>query len=171
MARRVTTLRRGSRRHNNAWLGLVSSGPTTLAANSVVLAGTIVLSNSQIDETVLRVVGGISIASDSAAVEEQVGAVGLIVVSNAAIAIGVTAIPLPGTDADDDGWFCHTLFQQTSSRAVEGGQNSNMYNFSSKAKRVVEDGTGIAIVVQNGHATHGLNFTLQFRILTRITGT
>ncbi len=172
MARRVqTTLRRGSR-HNNAWFGVTSSTAITLAAGTSVLAGSLALSNAQIDETQLRVIGSITVTSDTASVEDQIGSAGLIVVSDAAIAVGITAIPKPSTDIEDDGWFCHTQFGQTSSAASSSaGVNSLMYPFNSKAKRIVHDGQSIAIVVQNLHATFGLKFILQFRILSRVTGT
>ena len=72
------------------------------------LFATLVPTNPGLDITVLRTVGILSISSDqSGAAEQQIGAFGMICVSDSAVAIGVTAMPDPVVDADDDGWFVY----------------------------------------------------------------
>ena len=171
MARRLTTLRRGSPKHNNSWAGIVSSDYVTVSPATKVLLGSLALSNVNIDETVLRVIGAIDVVSDqAAAVERQIGAVGLIVVSNQAITAGAASIPGPATDSDDDGWFCHTFWQQVTVSTVSDVV-SRLYPFVSKGRRVVQEGESIAIMAENIHASHNTLVDLQFRLLSRVTGT
>ena len=114
MAHRRTTSR-SNVRHNNAWFSVVSSTFIVIPAASKVLLGTLTLSNPNIDETQLRVIGSVAVGSDQAAAfENQIGSVGLIVVSDVAAAAGAASIPGPSTNGDDDGWFCHQNFAQIS---------------------------------------------------------
>ncbi len=133
------------------------------------------MSNPNIDETVLRTVGLISIQSDQAAAqEEQIGAFGMIVVNDLAVAAGAASIPGPITDRGDDGWHLYVPFAQTLSVATVVGFHGNFatqYGFDSKAKRRVEEGSQIAIMVENAHATHGLLVSFVFRMLSQVSGT
>ena len=79
---------------------------TTVPAASKVLISTFVLADALVDLTILRTVGRFSVGSDqSAGLEPQIGAWGLILVTDRAVAAGVASIPGPFTDAPDDGWF------------------------------------------------------------------
>ncbi len=160
--RRLTTLVR--RTPNRNWVGIFSSTTVTVPAASKVLLGSLALSNPGIDETALRVRGGFLCRSDqSAASEDQIGAIGLIVVSDRAIVTGITAIPGPVTDSDDDGWFTHQWIQQKFVFKDATGFDSDdghHYPFETKGKRITHDGQSIAIVAENIHATHGFNVVL-----------
>jgi len=147
-----------------------------VAANTKVLLATLTLSNPGIDETVLRNVGIISIQSDqSAATEQQIGAFGMIRVTDIAAAAGVASIPGPITDATDDGWFTYVPFSQAfqfkTGVGFQGGDFAASYQFDSKAKRRVEEGSLLAMVVENAHATNGLQITVVLRTLSMVTGT
>ncbi len=169
MARRLTSRVRRSR-PNNSWSGVVVAAFTVVPANSKILLGSLVLSNPNIDETALRVVGHLVVLSDqSGAVEQQLGAAGLIHVSNRAITAGVASIPSPATDIEDDGWFTHQTFMTVNQDASTA--QPMLYDFSSKGRRITEDGQSIAVVVENSHASFGLKIAIQFRILSRVTGT
>ena len=163
------------RNPNRSWGGTIFPTYTTVAAGSKVLLTTVVLSNPGIDETILRTVGNISIQSDQlAAGEQQLGAFGLIVVTDLAIAAGVASIPDPVTDAADDGWFVYVPFAQSFAFASAVGFDSKcdrLYSFDSKAKRKFEEGQTIAVVVANAHSTHGLQISAGFRILSMVSGT
>ena len=176
MARRFQNrLQRRSGPSNKGWVGTVAAEEVNVPAASKVLLNTFVLSNMNIDETVLRTVGQISINSDNfAATEEQRGAFGLIVVSDAAVAVGITAIPGPITDVDDDGWFVYIPFSYLNIQATSVGRNpdaAHRIEFDSKAKRVFQEGQQIAIVVENAHAAHGFDIAPMFRMLTMVRGT
>ncbi len=171
MARRLTTSRRGSSKHNNSWGAVVSSTALTIPAASKVLLGSLTLNNPNIDETVLRVIGNLTVMSDQTGVEEFViGSVGLIVVSNQAVAAGIASIPGSSTDSEDDGWFAHQFFSYIGQTVATQPSFLNM-PFESKGRRVVQEGEAIAIVAENIHASQGLKVILQFRILSRVTGT
>jgi len=170
MARRLTTQPRRNVRHNNAWSGVVRAGFDTVAANTKTLLSSLVLSNQGIDETILRVVGSITVASDQVgAIEEQIGGVGLIVVTDLALAAGAASIPGPSTDVKDDGWFCHQLFANISSNT--GDRQAVHFDFSSKGRRVVETGKSVALMVENASSSNGFVIAVQFRMLSRVTGT
>ncbi len=176
MARRFqnqSTFRRS--RPNRAWSGLASPTQTPVPAASKVLIGSYVLSNAQIDETVIRNVGVIGISSDQAAASElQIGAVGMILVTDVAHAAGVASIPGPITDIEDDGWlvyipFCFE-FRFVSGVGVEP-DFSHLINFDSKAKRRVQEGSRVAVIAENAHATHAFRVMFVARNLTMISGT
>ena len=160
---------------NRGWAGQVASAATSIAANSRVLVASLVLDNQGIDETILRVVGGIGVASDQgAATEFQIGALGFAIVTDAALAIGITALPDPVTDVEDDMWFVYQSWAQQF-RFVSGvGVEPDFmtwYPFDSKAKRVVHTGSSIVAIVSNSHSAEAFNVVLNFRMLTQVRGT
>ncbi len=176
MARRQMARGRGFRPPpNRNWFGFVGTGGVTLGPNSKVLAGSFALSNQGIDETLLRNVGGISVASDQAAASEsQMGALGMCVVTDTALALGITALPDPVTDAADDIWLLYVSFAQELRFSDATGFEPNFatwYPFDSKAKRVVHTGQSLAIVVANANSTFGFKFILNLRTLAMVRGT
>ena len=159
---------------NRSWTASQLAVFTVIPANSKVVLGTFVLSNSGIDETILRTVGLMAIKSDqSIADEDQIGAFGMIVVSDTAAALGVTAIPGPISDADNDGWFVYKPWVQAFEFITTTGMylDTVQYEIDSKAKRIVNDGSTIALVAENAHATDGASLGLQIRMLTMVKGT
>ena len=162
------------RQSNKGWAAAFTSAPVNVPAASKVLLFTFTLSNENIDETVLRTVGTWGVRADAILDEEQIGAVGMIIVSDTAAAAGVASIPGPITNADDDGWFLYTPF----TFAIESISNvgvrpdiTHMIPFDSKAKRKSSSGKVIACVVENAHATDGFDFTLVLRLLAMVRGT
>ena len=139
--------------------------------NSKVLLGSFALSTA-FEETVVRTRGQMYVASDqSAAVEVQSGAFGLIRVTDRALAIGITAIPDPVSDADDDGWLVWQGFSQQSALTTTAGlAGGHTYEIDSKAQRIVREGQVIAVVVANANAANGLIFGSTFRLLSRFRG-
>ena len=175
MARqRIARVRRSST-SNKAWAGTVTATATTVPAASKVLVGGFSLSNPNIDETILRVVGALAVSSDQQAASElQLGGFGMILVSDAAVAVGITAIPGPVTDIADDGWFVYVPISQHMTFISAVGvlpEVAHIYQFDSRAKRRVQEGQQIAIVAENAHATHGFKLTTTLRMLSMITGT
>ena len=122
---------------NRSWATVQDSAFAAVPAASKILIGTFTVANPGIDLTTLRVVGSVAIASDqSAGIETQAGSFGMILVTDAAVAIGVTAMPSPHLDASDDGWFVYKSFAQQTSLAENFGPFSYTYDFDSKAKRI-----------------------------------
>ena len=158
---------------NRTWTGTVSTSAVSVPVSTKVLMGTFSLSNPGIDETILRTVGSIAVVSDqTAATENQVGAFGLIVVNDIAAALGVTAIPGPVTDNDDDGWFVYVpIVQKLVVATAVGLTESVRYLFDSRAKRIIHDGTKVALMVENASSASVFNLTMGLRMLSMVTGT
>ena len=169
-------LRRSNRSTpNRSWSAFNTAAPVAVPAASKVLLGSFSLTNPGIDETVLRTVGAFAVQSDQlGATEDQLGAFGMYVVTDRAIAIGLSAIPGPVTNAATDGWFMWKPILQEFAFGTGVGFIADMatrYDFDSKAKRIVNNGFGIAIMVENIHATHAFEITTSFRLLSMVRGT
>ena len=158
-------------RPNRDWSHTADEAYVVLAANTVVLRSVFIPSNPGIDVTVLRTVGFISVVSDqTGASEEQMGAFGMIIVTDSAVAIGVSAMPDPTTEGGDD-WFVYQAFSQQSALNTIGVGSVN-YPFDSRAKRIVQgSGINVALMVANSHATQGLSFAVTLRMLAQVRGT
>jgi len=147
-------------RFNQAALVAVAPGVKSLLA-------TFILGNPGISETVRRTRGIVSISSDQpSAAEEQVGAFGMMKVNDLALAAGAASIPGPVTDNSDDAWFVWQPFCQKSAAAAGGGIVSVQYEFDSKAMRTIEEGFGIAVMVENAHGAHAMNVQLSMSLLS-----
>ena len=152
------------------WARIVETTQTTVPASSKVLLAIFVLSNPAINETVLRTRGRLWVQSDqAAAVENQLGAFGMIVVTDLALSIGVASIPGPVTDLSDDGWFVWVPFMQSSSLAADGGPTGYSYEIESKAMRKTSEGFGIALVVENSSASNGFQASIALSLLGKRT--
>ncbi len=156
-------------RPNREWSGFANSTFIDLAAASKVIVATFLPLSGDI--TILRTVGQIGISSDqSGAQEHQLGAFGLIVVSERAVTVGITAIPDPITEIEDDGWFVYQSFNQLGDGSVNS--SSKVYDFDSKAKRIVpSEGRQIVAVMANASPSHAVSFAVNFRILVQLRGT
>ena len=164
--------RRGNRAPTQ-WTGFLTSAYAALAANSSVILGSVSVIVGQPAQTIRRIRGVLSIASDqSTADEQQIGALGCAVVTDAAIAVGITAMPDPFTDIDQDVWMLYEPFAQKFEFITGVGFESNIatsYSIDNKAMRRVEDGQSLAFILSNAHATHGLLYSVNFRILHSAT--
>jgi len=174
MARRQFQRSRTSR-PNRGWAASMATTTTSIAAGTKVLIGSFGPSAVGVDETVLRTVGGIYVASDqTAASEVQIGAFGMINVTDRASAAGVASIPGPGTDAADD-WFLHVSFgaqNYFSSTVGRGPNEGNWYTFDSKAKRILQGvGEELVMIVENLGTVHGFTVIIMLRILAQVRGT
>jgi len=156
--------------------GVFAGTPTTLLPATKALVGSVSLSNPGIGEVVRRTRGVFSVTSDQASLfEQQVGALGFIVVTDTALAQGIVSLPSPATDRNDDGWFVWESFCQiggnttgTTIGAV-GVAAPQVYFFDSKAMRKVEEGYSIAVVVEN-FGPAGLEFMFNFSLLSSRIG-
>ena len=169
--------RRSTNRPNRSWAGNVSPGlPITVGAGSKAIVGTFVPSNPGIDDVILRTVGMIAIQTDDeTAAEEQTGAFGMMIVTDLAVAAGAASIPGPVTDIDNDGWFVHVPFVQ--STFLTGTPNlflpdlATAYHFDSKGKRILQEGETVVLMIENSHGSFGLSMGHGLRILSQVRGT
>jgi len=166
----VGSARRQGPRRLTEW-----GGSADVTTSTVLAAATAVLDQSFsqailseiVPATIVRVRGELWVASDQAsASEEPFGALGFAVVQQPANAAGVGSIPTPIAEELDDVWFVYQAFQTYF--ATGQGVVWQRYSFESKAMRKLEDGDAIVIVLENAHATMGLEYILKFRTLFKL---
>ncbi len=160
--------RRGERRLT-AWGSITSTTYITIPASSKVLLGSLSAAALalSVPGTLVRVRGSISVGSDQgAALEEQIGAVGLGIVQETARVAGVASLPDPVTEADAELWNTIIGFNQKALNS--DGTSTKTYPFESKAMRKVEDAEALVVVGVNNHATHGLVVALYARFLFKL---
>ena len=149
---------------------MTSVAVVTVPAATKVLLTSLSLANPGIGETVRRTRGLLYIQSDqSASAEEQTGAMGFVVVTDLALAAGAASIPGPHTDSSDDGWFVWQPFMQAGLQQPLSAVHGTGYDFDSKAMRRVQEGSGIAVMVENSHATFGLEVLIGFGLLSSLS--
>ncbi len=145
---------------------------TSLPAASVVLDQSFSAANVSAlgNFTITRTVGQILCAGDQvAALEVGFGAMGMTVVSAAALAAGIGSLPTPITDEASDQWFVYqSIMALTSNDAGSQAAGMKLFPFDSKAQRRVEDGQAIATTVENASATDGLIYLIKFRMLIKL---
>ena len=162
---------RGPRRATEWISSAIVSDFATLAAAASVLHQSLAFLEPA---TVVRTRGTLWVESDQvAATEFPFGAMGMVVVKNAAAAAGVASVPTPVTEQNDDGWFVWTPFASAFKFVTASGfspQGWSRFDFDSKAQRKVVDGDTIVVVLENSSGTDGLHFLIQFRMLVMLHG-
>jgi len=167
--RRGNFTSRAPRRLTDWQLGFITNAYVTVPANSKVLLASITAAMlaTVAPATIIRTRGIVSVTSDqAAAVEEQLGGIGLTFVSELARAAGVASIPGPVSDFGWEGWFVHQFFAQKQ----QLGANANMsqvYEIDSRAMRKFDDDSGLALVAENIDTTEGLDIAVFLRILVK----
>ncbi len=127
VARRSGLVRRGGRMVRETLWGDVAATGTTLAtagaATLINVTGAGLLSLRP--WTVIRARGAMYLKSDqTAAAEDQAVGLGMAIVSDQAVAIGVTAVPTPDTDGGSDLWFVYqTLMASHGAGTVRSAQS------------------------------------------------
>ena len=151
-----------------SWARSVEAATVSVAAATKVHLGTVSLSNPGISETVRRTRGLLSVWSDqSAGVEQQLGAFGLLVATDIAIAAGAASLPGPAADASDDGWFVWVPFSMSSSATqpiISVG-----FDFDSKAMRRIEEGYSAAIMVENASAAFAFDMAWSLSLFSSLS--
>ncbi len=170
MARRPHRGRQGSgTRRLTQWFRAADiSSYTALAGATAVLDQS--LQGLTEPVTVVRIRGSVSVQTDQvAASESPFGAIGACVVSDQALAIGITAVPQPISDADSDLWVMHQYFYCPVKLADATGfaDVSQTVNFDSKAMRKIPEGSTLIWVIENA-STVGLQYALQFAALIKL---
>ena len=161
-----------AKRAGTNWGRLDLTQSHAVAAATKILLGSFVLDNPGIAETVRRTRGVILAHSDQASsFERSAVAFGMIVVTDSALAIGVTAIPGPFTDGSDDGWFVHEVIAFTDGTLVGGSLSTfpgpspgYTRTYDSKAMRKVESGFSIAIMAETSN--QGANMGMFISLLS-----
>ena len=99
--------------------------------------------------TIVRSIIELGLKSDqAAAIESQIAAYGLAVVTDQAVAVGVSAVPTPITELSSDLWFMHKLLFANESALVDRTRDGTYASVDSRAMRKVEDGQDVVGVGQ-----------------------
>ena len=163
--RRRTSVPVRRKTQNLSWAG-IEIAPTVIAASTKVILGSFVLT-TEWDETIMRSRGMVVWISDQlAAIETPTAALGMIVVSEDAFTVGISAIPGPVTDISFDEWF---FWQPMVAYADNGntGKPPNYISFDQKGKRIVRQGNRVVIIAegQDAAASEGGMIAGYMRIL------
>ncbi len=120
--------------------------------------------------TIVRTRIELNVQTDQiAASENQVGGYGVAVVSDQAVAIGVTAVPTPITDQGSDLWLAwQGMLGQMRFTAGSFANLSTRYTIDSKAMRKVEDGQDVVFVGEFSAVANGMNLLSIGRMLIKL---
>ncbi len=163
--------RNGVQRRETLWVGIPRAADTLAASATAALsqsfnAAVLALRPFTIVRTRMQ---WLTHSDQSAASESFVGNIGLAVVSDQAVAVGVTAIPTPATDLDSDLWF---VSEQWPSRFTLVGsdvtENITPRTIDSKAMRKVEGGQDLIIAVEAGIGGSGVVVIHTGRMLIKL---
>ena len=167
------TLRSGVMRRESLWFEVSPSIQSSAPGVAVLLASLNTAALGLRPFTVVRTRGPLFIRSDQqAATEPYQAAIGLAVVSDQSVAIGVTAVPTPVTDSGSDLWFVYQWMQgafifNSGIGATESG--STQIQVDSRAMRKVEDGQDVIIVQETAAVqSTGSQLLSAFRILIKL---
>ena len=172
MAGRIYTRGRGrlGSRRETSWLA-IDPGVDTVSATAILAGSLNAAALAKRPFTVIRTILEVHIGSDQLAADElQLAAVGMAVVSDQAVAIGVTAVPTPVTDLASDLWFLHQtlissfFFVNASGIDADGGHH---YSIDSRAARKVNDDQDVILVVEGAAIASGASVTSMGRMLIK----
>ncbi len=161
VARRSGRVFRGGRNvRESQWIGISEVAATLPAANTAVITNS---ANAALlalrPFTVVRTHIAWHMRSDqTTALEIQHVALGLAVVSDQAVAIGVTAVPTPFTDLGSDLWLLHHILAGTFTFVSGVGfeqPSGTLAQVDSRAMRKVENGQDFVMVLENSGLPDG----------------
>ena len=144
------------RQRSMDWARATSGALVTVPVSSKVILASFTEATG-IDVTVRRSVGMLFVQSDqSAAQEVQAGAFGMCVVNGTAAALGVTAIPGPVTDDDDELWGGYLGFVAAGEAGTEAPISGIQYPFDFKAMRKIPGGSFQIFIIENASSAAAL---------------
>jgi len=108
------------------------------------------------------------ISDQAAAIEVQLGAIGVCVVSDQASAIGITAVPTPITDAESDLWQTHQFYAADESNLTDRTKNGTHMSVDSKAMRKVNADEDLLTVVEMDTTGNGQILSVAVRQLIKL---
>jgi len=175
IARRSGRVFRGGKsRRETFWIQLAESTTTLAVGTPVVFSGFDADVLALRPFTIVRNRGVLHLASDQISASEVSCAVmAFAVVSDQALAVGVTAVPTPLTEGDSDLWLLYeALISRMDFGDVTGFDASagQFTQFDSRAMRKVEQGQDIAVVMEatNASGFSGCRMTKQGRMLIKL---
>ena len=173
MARKSGFVRRhGVMRRETLWIGIAPTSTTLSAASTAVLfTGFSSVQLGLRPFTIVRTRGVLHLGSDQqVATENYSASLGMSIVSEQALAVGVTAVPTPETDRESD--LFH-VYESLAGRFAFGStiafmETGHFKDWDSKAMRKVEEGSDIAIVVETTSGSSGAIIHKSGRMLVKL---
>ena len=166
---------RGNNRRRTAW----NVGPGGTALASIVASGSQILGSGAAATTdgltLVRTRGRaiFKVQSFTAAGDAFTGAFGIGIVTAEAFAIGITAMPIPVTDLNWDGWLYHSMVQVVAGDKTAGDVDftgaTQILDVDSKAMRKLRLGDTIFAaleLVETGIVD--MDFTFDSRVLVKL---
>ena len=175
MARRFSALRRQhmSSGRKTFWIGGTIVQTTLVSANSAAIITSLnAAALGLLPFTVIRSRGWWGMNTDQVSTDEdQHAIVGNIVVSDEAVAVGITAVPTPVSESGSN-WFmldgAAQRFEFGSAIGLLPNSIPERYVFDSKAMRKVEEGQDVITVIEAGPSSSGLTLVLFQRMLVKL---
>ena len=170
MARRRGVIRASAPRRGMVWLSALVGTTVLPASFSVLLAVLNAAALALRPFTIVRTHLVVSYTSDQVAASElPFGALGMIVVTDTAAAIGITAVPKPASNTDSDWFVWQGLIAEFNFADGTGfqGNAARQYIVDSKAMRKVGNDDDMVIVGQSS-ATVGAQITIRGRFLVKL---
>ncbi len=155
------------------WVGGTIVNSVLAAANSALIVTSLSVSALALRPfTVVRTRGVWSFFSDQiAADEDQQVAFGGIVVSDEAVAVGITAVPTP-VEQDSSSWLFYDMafqrFEQQSAIGIYPAMIPWNNVIDSKSMRKVDEGQDLVEVIQNGAGSEGSTVTTFVKHLIKL---
>ena len=119
--------------------------------------------------TVVRTIMEFQLGSDqAAAIENQVAAYGMAVVSDQALAVGVSAVLTPVTDAGSDLFFFHKFILGDESKLTDRSTSATRVSVESRAMRKVDEDSDLALCAEFSSAGGGWILTFAGRMLIKL---
>jgi len=174
MARRHFNTTRSFRRsrRESQWLEVVPATNTLAAASTAVLSQSLDSAEKALRPfTVIRTRILWFVRSDQFATTENFScAFGMAIVSDQAVAIGVTAVPTPDTDRSSDLFFAFDDVAGRLARASDVGfrELGTQRIIDSKAMRKVEEGNDLIIVQESTAISAGVESYVAGRVLIKL---
>ncbi len=174
MARKSGFVRRGNiMRRETRWFGITATNTVLAAASTAVLFSGLTAELLALRPfTIIRSRGVLAADSDQAAATEFYHvSMGVAVVSDQALAIGVTAVPTPATDRASDLFFVYEeVLGKLSIASVASivEPTFQTHYWDSKAMRKVEEGQDIAFTIETEATSNGATVKKAGRMLIKL---
>ena len=154
-------------KRKSLWLQFVPVGSTLTAPGGFIYFSLNSAALALRPFTIVRTRFIAMIRSDQTSVgEDQLGAMGIAVVSDQAVDIGITAVPTPLTDMGSSLWFTHEMLMNNGSKSADGG-GGGVFQVDSQAMRKVEVGQDLVVVGEQSTVGQGFGLFLGGRILVK----
>ena len=151
-----------SPRRKTDWIGWPDAGMTAITGNTKTIMGSFGFIEPT---TIVRFRGIITVGVQNTADDKAIlGAYGVAIVTDLALAAGAASIPGPWTDNDWDGWFVLQPFNLALEFTTDVGWDKiqSEYVIDSKAMRKAVDGDSLVTIVETQSGACTFNESVRF---------